>query len=74
MDSIPDFHQLLQLAQSPAGQQLIAMLQQNGGSALSNAVSKASAGDYTQAKQLLSSLLSSAEAQTLLSQLEEQYE
>lgn len=74
MDPLPDFQQLLQLAQSPAGQQLITMLQRSGGSTLDNAVSKASAGDYAQAKQLLSSLLASPEAKKLLSQLEEQYE
>ncbi|MEE0109299.1 MAG: hypothetical protein UEP57_00190 [Oscillospiraceae bacterium] len=70
MQNIPDMSELLRLAQSPAGQQLMALLQQSGGRELESAVAKASAGDYTQAKQALSSLLSTPEAQALLKQLE----
>lgn len=74
MDPSPDYQWLIQLAQSPAGQQLIAILQRNGGRTLDSALSMASKGDYSQAKQLITNLLSSPEVQKLLSQLEEQYE
>jgi len=66
-----DMSQLLQLAQSPAGQQLLALLQKKGGVALQSAVAQASQGNYDQAKQMLSSLLATPEAQKLLKQMEE---
>ncbi len=71
MQSMPDMSYLMKLARSPAGQQLLALLQQNGGSDLQSAVSQASAGNYDQAKLTLSSLLSTPEAQALLKKLEE---
>ena len=71
MQQTPDYAQLMKLAQSPAGQQLIAMLQHSGGDALQSAMNKASAGDYSQAKKLLS-LLTDPKARALLKQLEEQ--
>lgn len=71
MQSMPDMSYLWKLARSPAGQQLLALLQQNGGSELQSAVSQASAGNYDQARQTLSALLSNPEAQKLLKQLEE---
>lgn len=67
-----DQNQLLRLVRSPAGQQLLTHLQKHGGTQLQSAVSSASGGDYEQAKSLLSSLLQSPEAQSLLKQLEEQ--
>ena len=60
---------LYQLAQSPAGQQLLAMLQKNGGKELQDAVVQASAGNYTQAQKTLSALLSTPEAQKLIEQM-----
>lgn len=72
MQPTPDLSQLMKLAQSPAGKQLIAMLQASGGSTLQDAMKKASAGEYTQAKAMLSSLLNNPQAQALLKQLEEQ--
>lgn len=72
MQPTPDLSQLMKLAQSPAGKQLIAMLQASGGSALQDAMKKASAGDYTQAKAALASLLNNPQAQALLKQLEEE--
>ena len=57
------------LAQSPAGQQLIAMLQQGDKQTLQQAVSQAQAGNYTQATQTLSALLSSPEAKKLMTEL-----
>lgn len=62
----------LRLAKSPAGQQLLALLQQSGGDNLKKAMNQAASGNYDQAKNLISSLLSSSEAQKLISQLEDQ--
>lgn len=65
-----DMSELMRLAQSPAGQQLISLLQRNGGTQLQNAVSQASAGNYDQAKQFLSAILAEPEVQRLLKQME----
>ena len=72
MQPTPDFSQLIKLAQSPAAKQLISMLQSSGGSTLQDAIQKASAGDYEQAKAMLAPLLSNPQAQSLLKQLEDQ--
>lgn len=61
--------QAMQFAQTPEGQQLMAMLQKNGGAELQEAIDKAAAGDYTKAKHSLSSLLSTPEAQAIIKQL-----
>lgn len=71
MDSFSDMKELLRLAQSPAGQQLIALLRQRGGDRLSAALTQASAGDYRQAQALLSDLLSQEDAQALIKALED---
>ena len=60
---------ILRLAKSPAGQQLIAMLQKAGSNKLDQAVSQAKTGDYAQASQTLSAMLSSPEAQRLMKEL-----
>lgn len=62
---------LARLAQSPAGQALLQLLQQRDGAALNTAMEKAAAGDYSQAQKALTGLLSSPEAQQLLRRLEE---
>lgn len=72
MQPTPDFSQLIRLAQSPAGKQLISLLQGSGGSVLQEAMQKASAGDYAQAKAMLAPLLNNPQAQALLKQLEDQ--
>ena len=61
----------MRFANSPAGQQLIAMLQQADHSQIQKAMSQASAGDYNDAQKTLSQILSSPEAQKLLKQLGE---
>lgn len=61
--------EILRLAASPAGKQLIALLQQNGGDELQRAMQQASTGDYTQAKRTLESVLSDPQAQKLLKEL-----
>lgn len=59
----------MKLAQSPAGQQLIGLLQQTGGNDLQSAMEKAAAGDYSQAKQAIQALMQNPEAQKLLKQM-----
>ena len=59
----------LRLAQSPAGQQLLAMLQQTDSTALDQARSQAAAGDYSQMANTLAPLLASEDVQKLLKQL-----
>lgn len=61
--------EVMRLAKSPAGQQLLAMLQQGDNAKLQQAVTQAKTGDYSQASQTLSGLLSSPEAQKLLKEL-----
>ncbi len=66
-----DLSQLMRLAQSPAGQQLIAALQKSAGPELQSAMEKAALGDYTQAQNAISQFLSNPEAKKLLQQLED---
>lgn len=61
--------EVMRLAKSPAGQQLLAMLKQQDNTKLEQAVSQAKTGDYAQASQTLSAMLSSQEAQRLLKEL-----
>ena len=59
----------MRLANTPAGQQLIAMLKKTNGAALQNAIQQASAGNMEQVKQTFEPLLASPEIQKLLQQL-----
>lgn len=68
---IPDLSELIRLAQTPTGRQLIALLQKQGGSRLQQALASAASGDYTNAQAILSELLASPDAQVLLKELEE---
>ena len=61
--------EVLRLAASPAGQQLIALMRQQGGSDFQKAMSNAASGDYTQAKKAIESLLTDPQAQKLLKDL-----
>lgn len=61
--------EIMRMAKSPAGQQLIALLKQKDTSALDQAVSQAKSGDYSQASKTLSAMLSSPEAQKLMKEL-----
>lgn len=72
MANIPDMSQIMKLAQSPAGQQLFSLIQQSSQGELEQAMKKANSGDYSGAKDALSNLLSTPEAQKLIKQLEEQ--
>ncbi len=66
-----DFENARKLAQSPAGQQLAAMLQQMGGPQLQQAMDGAARGDFSQAKQAISALMNNPQARQLLEQLGE---
>lgn len=59
----------MRLAQSEAGQQLFAMLRAQNGAALDQAMEQAAAGDLSQAKQTLSSLLASPQIRQMLEQM-----
>lgn len=59
----------MRLAKSDAGQQLLAHLRQTDSVQLQQAMDQAAAGDYSQVKQTLSSLLESEEVKALLKQL-----
>lgn len=71
MQQLPDMGELIRLAQTPAGKQLISMLQSKGSTKLQQAISSAASGDYTRVREVLSDLLSDPEAQALLKELEE---
>lgn len=57
-------------AASPAGRQLLSLIQQKGGNDLTKAQAHAAAGDMAKAKDSLSSLLSDPQIQAFLRQLE----
>ncbi len=59
----------MRLANSPAGQQLIAMLQSTNSPQLQTAMELANRGDLKAASQALRSLLSSEQAQRLMDEL-----
>ena len=61
--------EISRLAASPAGQQLIAMMQKKGGSEFQKALERAAAGDYAQAKHAIETLLTDPQAQALLKEL-----
>ena len=59
----------MRLASTPAGQELLSLLRRNDSAQLQQAAQLASAGNYTQAQQLLSGFLRDPEVQQLLFQL-----
>ena len=61
--------EVMRMAKSPAGQQLMAMLKQQDSAKLEQAAAQAKTGDYSQASQTLNAMLSSPEAQRLLKEL-----
>ena len=62
-------NELMKLAKSPAGQQLMAILKEQDGDKLEQAAAQAKSGDYAQASQTLSAMLSSPEAKRLMKEL-----
>ena len=59
----------LQLANSPAGQQLMALLQKQDHQTMEQAAAAASSGNYQQASQALKAFLSTPETKKLLKEL-----
>ncbi len=59
----------MQLANTPAGKQLIGMLQQSDPAAIQKAMQQASAGDYAQIAKTLAPLMASPEIQALMKQM-----
>ncbi len=72
MQPMPDIATLLKIAQSPAGQSLLTMLKSSNADDFSSIAATAASGNLEEAKQKLSSLLATKEAQELLKQLEKQ--
>lgn len=72
MQPIPDITALIKIAQSPAGQKLLTILQARNGSDLEKIAESAASGNLEEAKQKISSLLSDKQTQELLQQLEKQ--
>ena len=67
--SAPDMQEMMKIAASPAGQELLSALRQRGGSDLNKALQKAASGNYTDAKTTLSALMDTPEMKALLQQL-----
>jgi len=61
--------QARKLAQNPAAQQLVKLLQTNGGQELRAALEQAAAGDYTSAQKAISALMQDPQAQRLFEKL-----
>lgn len=59
----------IRLINSPAGKQLLALLQQTDPEAVNKAKAQASKGDFSQIAQTLTPLLESDDVKTLLTQL-----
>lgn len=65
-----DIRRAMELAATPAGQQLLALLQAQNSADLQKAMTLAAAGDYKSAQQSLSMLLDQPEVRSLLEHLE----
>ena len=63
--------QIKRLAESPAGKQLLALLQSTGGDAFRQAQTHAKAGDFARAQQALSKLAESEQVKRLLQEMRE---
>ena len=61
--------EVMRIAKSPAGQQLMALFQHRDSAAVAEATAQAKSGNYSQAGQTLRELLSSPEAQKLMKEL-----
>ena len=61
---------VMRMASTPAGRELIALLQATGGQDMQQAKQAAQQGDYTQAKNSLTEFLKSPRVQQLLREME----
>lgn len=69
MENNQDFSEIMRAARSPAGRKLVELLRASNGAALTQAMQKASSGDYNDAKTLIQKFLETPEAQDLLKDL-----
>lgn len=67
--SADQVQEAMKLAQSDAGRQLYALLQQTQGQQLQSAMEQASSGNYEAVKKALNSMLSDPQAQELLKRM-----
>lgn len=74
MYSLPDMNELIKIASSPAGQKLLAILQNSPEVDFKKLSKEISSGNLTAAKNDLSGILATDDVQKLLKQLEQQYE
>lgn len=59
----------MRIANSPAGQQLFALLKRTDTAAINKAMDQAAAGNYSQVQDTISSLMANEEVKALLTQL-----
>ncbi len=64
-----DFSELMRIANSPAGQELISLVQKNKDEHFDEAMQQAQAGDFSQAKAMISQILSTQEARDLMKKI-----
>ncbi len=67
----PSMQEIMRLAQTPEGRQIIAVLKKKNSPLLSSVVSCAMNGDYEAVRQGMNALLRDPEIQALLTKLEE---
>ena len=72
MQSMPDISALIKIAQSPAGQKLLAILRSDPSADLEGIAAAAASGNPEAARKKLSSLMNTKESQELLRELEKQ--
>lgn len=65
-----DMRRAMELAGTPAGQQLLSLLRSQSGPELQQAMNQAAAGDYKAARASLSRLMEKPEMRKLMKQLE----
>ena len=62
----------MRLAETPAGKELLSILQSSGGDSVDKAKKAAEQGDYAQVKESLSELMKSPKIQSLLKEMGQQ--
>lgn len=70
MPNSQELAQIMRFVQSPAGQQMLASLQQLHSSEINSAMADAAAGNYDRAQRTIAAFLATPEAKKLLSQAE----
>lgn len=68
----PELTEAMRIAKSPAGKQLLELLQKNNAQALQGALQKAANGNYAEARETINAFLTTPEAKALLKQLRDQ--